>query len=116
MPRLRSFMISPMGLFFAVIGIGSLAGAAWFVADAFVEAAQKQDDELVAYTGARIHTASGPVIERGTILVKKGKILDVGSVNDVPIPKKGARVVNMTGKVIIPGLVDTHSHIGIFGR
>src|SRR5207244_2967855 len=75
----------------------------------------KLDDGLVAYTGARIHTASGPVIERGTILIMKGKILDVGSVNDVQIPKK-AKVHDLTGKVIIPGLVDTHSHIGIFGR
>jgi imidazolonepropionase-like amidohydrolase len=100
----------------ASLAVIAAAGLVWFVGSALVEAAQKQDDELVAFTGARIHTAAGPVIERGTILVRKGKILDVGSVNDVPIPKKGAKVVNMTGKVIIPGLVDTHSHIGLFGR
>jgi imidazolonepropionase-like amidohydrolase len=74
------------------------------------------DDNLVAYTNVRIHTCAGPVIESGTLLVKGGKIVAVGAVNDVPIPKKGAIVHNLAGKTIIPGLVDTHSHIGIFGR
>ena len=92
------------------------AGLVWFVADAFVEAAQKQaDDAPVVYRGARIHTASGPVIERGVLIVLKGKILDVGAEDKVKIPAN-AKIHDMTGKVIIPGLVDTHSHIGIFGR
>jgi imidazolonepropionase-like amidohydrolase len=69
----------------------------------------------VVYRGARIHTASGPVIERGVIIVLKGKILDVGAEDKVKIPAN-AKVHDVTGKVIIPGLVDTHSHIGIFGR
>src|SRR5271165_75816 len=78
-----------------------------------------RDDEpkeaIIAYTGARIHTAAGPVIERGVILIKNGKILDVGAVDAVPIPK-GAQLRDLAGKTIIPGLVDTHSHIGIFSR
>ena len=49
------------------------------------------------------------------LIVLKGKILDVGTEDQVKIPQN-ARVQDMTGKVIIPGLVDTHSHIGIFGR
>jgi len=70
---MKSALIKLIVIPLAAIAVANLI---WFVGDAFVEAAQKQDDELVAYTGARIHTASGPVIERGTILVKKGKILD----------------------------------------
>src|SRR5262249_41363904 len=65
--------------------------------------------------GARIHTASGPVIPRGIMVVQAGKILEVGSEGKVGIPAD-AKVVDLSGKVIIPGLVDTHSHIGIFGR
>ena len=88
----------------------------WFVGSAFVEATQAQAaDAPVVYRGARIHTASGPVIERGVMIVLKGKILDVGTEEQVKIPA-GALVHDMTGKVIIPGLVDTHSHIGIFNR
>ncbi len=75
----------------------------------------KNADVPVVYRGARIHTASGPVIERGVLVVLKGKILDVGPEDTVRIPA-GAVVRDVAGKVIIPGLVDTHSHIGIFGR
>ena len=93
-----------------------MAALVWFVGSAFVEAAQKQNDDApVVYRGARIHTASGPVIERGIMIVLKGKILEVGTEAKVKIPAN-AKVQDMTGKVIIPGLVDTHSHIGIFGR
>ena len=48
-------------------------------------------------------------------LVHKGKIVAVGPADDTPIPE-GAEVVDLTGKTIIPGLVDTHSHIGIWPR
>jgi imidazolonepropionase-like amidohydrolase len=75
----------------------------------------KGDDVPVVYRGARIHTASGPVIERGVLVVLRGKILDVGAEDQVKIPAN-AQVRDVSGKVIIPGLVDTHSHIGIFGR
>src|SRR3954452_18361305 len=84
------------------------ANLVWFVASAFVEASQKTGDAApVVYKGARIHTASGPIIERGVMIVVKGKILDVGSEEQVKIPKN-AQVRDLTGKVIIPGLVDTH--------
>jgi len=63
----------------------------------------------LAFTGARIHPIDGPVIERGTLLVADGRILAVGA--DLPIPA-GAEVRSLEGKVILPGLVDTHSHIG----
>jgi imidazolonepropionase-like amidohydrolase len=67
------------------------------------------------YRGARIYTAAGPVIEHGDLVVQKGKILAVGAEGKVAIPK-GSVIRDVTGKTIIPGLVDTHSHIGIFQR
>jgi imidazolonepropionase-like amidohydrolase len=70
---------------------------------------------LVAYRGARLLTAAGPAIERGVLVVDGGKIVAVGPANKVPIPE-GAQVHDLTGKTIIPGLVDTHSHIGIYPR
>ena len=45
----------------------------------------------------------------------KGKIVAVGPADGTPVPA-GARVVDLSGKTIIPGLVDTHSHIGVFSR
>src|SRR5262249_49626740 len=72
-------------------------------------------DVPVVYRGARIHTASGPPIERGVLVVYKAKIVAVGPEADVHIPD-GSVIRELAGKTIIPGLVDTHSHIGIFSR
>src|SRR5215471_12785148 len=72
-------------------------------------------DAPIAFKNVRIHTAAGPVIERGVLVIQKGKIIAVGAEDVVKIPA-GAVVRDLTGKTIIPGLVDTHSHIGIFSR
>jgi imidazolonepropionase-like amidohydrolase len=71
--------------------------------------------KIVAYRGARIYTVAGAPIEKGVLFVQDGKIIAVGAENGVAIPT-GATVVNLEGKTIIPGLVDTHSHIGIWPR
>jgi imidazolonepropionase-like amidohydrolase len=77
--------------------------------------AAQNGDGTVAYRGARIYTAAGPVIEKGVLLVRGGKIVAVGPEETTPVPQ-GAAIRDLSGKTIIPGLVDTHSHIGIFGR
>jgi imidazolonepropionase-like amidohydrolase len=68
----------------------------------------------VAFKGARIHTAAGKPIDNGVLVVHKGKIVAVGG-PDTAVPGD-AVVVDAAGKTIIPGLVDTHSHIGIWPR
>jgi imidazolonepropionase-like amidohydrolase len=65
----------------------------------------------VAYTGATVIPASGPAITDGMLVVHRGKIVAVGSRASVRVPSD-AQSVDATGKVIMPGLVDTHSHIG----
>lgn len=64
--------------------------------------------------GARIYTVSGAVIENGTLVVTDGKITAVGGPS-IAVPS-GATVRDVSGKVIMPGLVDTHSHVGIYPR
>ena len=71
-------------------------------------------EQAIAFKGATIHPAGGPRIDDAVLVVDKGKIVAVGGA-ETPIPR-GARVIDATGKTIIPGLVDSHSHIGIFGR
>ncbi len=51
-------------------------------------------------------------IERGTLVVKDGKIVAVGKDTAVPA---GATVIDAAGKWVLPGLVDTHSHVGGIG-
>lgn len=72
-------------------------------------------DKPLALQHARIHTASGPVIEDGTLVIHQGKIVAVGASSEVTVPD-GAETRDLKGSVIIPGLVDTHSHIGIYPR
>ncbi|MFQ3593976.1 MAG: amidohydrolase family protein [Gemmataceae bacterium] len=67
-----------------------------------------------AFVGARLHPVDGPSIANGVLVIRAGKILAVGG-PETAIPADAQRI-DVTGKVIIPGLVDTHSHIGIFGR
>jgi imidazolonepropionase-like amidohydrolase len=65
----------------------------------------------IAFTGARIIPISGPEIANGVVVIQNGKILSVGPADSTGIPT-GAQRVNAQGKVIMPGLVDSHSHIG----
>jgi imidazolonepropionase-like amidohydrolase len=69
----------------------------------------------VVYRGARIHTVEGPPINEGVLVVAGGKVVAVGPAGEIETPA-GARVVDLHGKTIIPGLVDTHSHVGIWPR
>ncbi|MGB7373876.1 amidohydrolase family protein [Pontixanthobacter sp.] len=67
---------------------------------------------MIALTGARILTMSGDgagAIDNGTILIEGDRIKAVGAAGDVPLPA-GVRQLDMTGKIIMPGLVDAHAH------
>ena len=65
---------------------------------------------ITAFKGALIYTGTGKSITNGVLIVQNGKVITVGDAStSIPV---NAQVVDMTGKVIIPGIVDTHSHIG----
>lgn len=67
--------------------------------------------QAIAFTGAMIYPISSEPIENGTLVVRDGKIQAVGPADRIRIPRN-AEVVDVSGKILMPGLVDTHSHIG----
>ncbi len=65
----------------------------------------------IAFKGARIITMEGDeVIETGTIVINENKIEQIGAENSIEIPAD-AKVYDMAGKTIMPGIVDVHAHL-----
>ena len=68
-------------------------------------------DTVTAFVHARVLPVSSPEIPDGTVVVSGGRITAVGDFDRVRVPRD-ANVVDLAGKVLMPGLVDTHSHVG----
>lgn len=89
-PRLITF-----GLFTALLSVG--CGA---------------DQGITAFVGARIVDGTGAApIENGVILVRAGRIVAVGPAGSIDLPADGLQI-DVSGKTIIPGLINTHGHVG----
>jgi imidazolonepropionase-like amidohydrolase len=74
-------------------------------------AANFAQERPTAFINARIIPIVGQPIEQGILLVQNGKITAVGDARTVRLASN-VQIVDLKGKVIMPGLVDTHSHIG----
>jgi len=70
-------------------------------------------DQVVALVGATLLLGNGKRVEEGTLLMQKGKITAVGPKAEVQVPKS-AQVIDAKGRFVTPGLVDTHSHLGVY--
>jgi imidazolonepropionase-like amidohydrolase len=68
-------------------------------------------DKPTAYIGAKIIPIIGQPIDNGILLVQNGKIVAVGDARTVKLTAD-VIIIDVSGKVIMPGLVDSHSHIG----
>ena len=67
--------------------------------------------DVTAFEGARLIVGddSAP-IESATFLVRDGRIMETGSGGEVQVPA-GATRVDLSGKTVMPGIVDTHTHL-----
>lgn len=89
----------------------ALAAAAWLIfGPARLPASDSGSGRGLAVRAARIYTAAGPVIDNGVILIHGGKITAVGSALAIPA---GFEILN--ADVVMPGIVDIHSHLGVYG-
>jgi imidazolonepropionase-like amidohydrolase len=61
---------------------------------------------------ATVLTATGKVFDPGYVLLEAGSIASVGD-GDGPAPKEGTVIVDGHGKVVTPGIIDPHSHMGV---
>jgi imidazolonepropionase-like amidohydrolase len=98
---------------------GSVAFLVWLIwtASSFAQVTtaprqgiRENDPRLHALTNARIVAAPGRTIEKGTILIRDGVIVEAGP--DVKIPAD-ARVWDLAGKTIYPGFIDAYSRLGL---
>src|SRR5215216_4121260 len=94
MPKVRSRLIVALALLFLVSNIN----------------AQHSAIDTYAITNARIVTVSGPVIERGTVVIRNGLIAAVGANVNAP---PDARVVDGTGLTVYPGLIDSYTNLAL---
>jgi len=93
-------------------GRTGMLGAVWLLLLAPLGFAQQRGELLIR--NATIMTASHGTIERGSILVRDGRIAAVGKASEVTAAA-GAKVIDGTGMYVTPGFVDSHSHTALDG-
>ncbi len=64
----------------------------------------------LALKGGTILTITNGTIENGTVLIQEGKITAVGKKIKIP---KGIKIIDVIGKFVMPGVIDSHSHIAL---
>jgi len=91
----------------------ALVGAATMAATAPPVRAQQPAAGTTAYVGARvIFGDERPPLENATVVVRGGRFVQVGPAREVQVPAGAARV-DLTGKTVMPTLVDTHVHLNL---
>jgi imidazolonepropionase-like amidohydrolase len=80
-------------------------------ADPFPSTYRPFSSRLTVIRNANILTAAGPTIRNGAILLRDGRIAEVGASVNAPAD---AVVIDAAGKWVTPGIIDTHSHLGVY--
>src|SRR5207302_5974867 len=99
--QLRAFSVAAIAVLFANAAYAQVSSAP-------KQGLLENNPRLHALTNARIVTAPGKVIDKGTVVVKDGLIIDVGA--SVKVPPE-ARVWDLSGKTIYPGFIDAYSRL-----
>lgn len=78
---------------------------------ALAAAARASGAQTLAIVGGTVYPVSGPRIERGTVLIRNGRVVAVGT--NIPVPAD-ARRIDATGRVVTPGFVDASTQLGVY--
>jgi imidazolonepropionase-like amidohydrolase len=79
--------------------------------DPFASTYRPLPSRPTALVGATIFTGTGERIENGVVLIREGRIEQVGA---GVVPPAAYDVVDAQGKFVTPGLIDAHSHLGVY--
>lgn len=66
---------------------------------------------MIHIKNGKLFTMAGEVIEKGSILIEDGKIVAIGDKVEAP---KDAEVIDAQGKLVFPGFIDAHCHLGMW--
>ncbi len=79
---------------------------------AFASSYEAPLSQPVLLTNATILDGEGGLLENASLLLQDGKIAGIGQ--DLGEPEEGTRVIDAKGKWITPGIIDAHSHLGVY--
>ena len=71
------------------------------------------EGDLTVIRAGKVYTGTGAPVERAWIVIKAGKVVEVRAGGDAPA---GAKIIDASSKVVIPGLVDAHTALADGGR
>ncbi|MFZ8886495.1 MAG: amidohydrolase [Steroidobacteraceae bacterium] len=92
-------------------GEGSLQSAAEAVLAPFPSTYRPLPSSPTLIRGARLLVGDGTGLERGDVLMREGKIAAVGASLEAP---PGTVVIDAAGRWVTPGIIDAHSHLGVY--
>ena len=81
------------------------------VADPYPSTYQRIPSAAVLIRNATVLTGSGERLEGSDVVMDQGRIVAVGQGLQAP---EGAQVIDGTGKWVTPGIIDVHSHLGVY--
>src|SRR5215471_6502869 len=88
----------------------ALIGAA--LAQPAKKPAPEQTGGTIVLRGGKLLTITHGVIENGVLVMQNGKITAVGPAGSTSVPG-GAKVIDVTGMTVYPGLIDSETHLGL---
>ncbi|MBB2480564.1 amidohydrolase [Bacillus sp. APMAM] len=65
---------------------------------------------MLAIINAKVFDGTGNVIDNGKIVIEDGKFSQIGTSLSIP---EGCKVIDVEGKIVTPGLIDVHTHLGV---
>ncbi len=100
-----------LGLAWALAGCGDEPASAAAKNQPFASTYQPAASKPTLFRNATVLIGNGERVNNASVLMQDGKIVAVGA--DVPAPE-GADVIDANGKWLTPGIIDVHSHLGVY--